>query len=414
MKKIYCLSLILLLFAAACSDDKISYSTDDNTATLRLESLTIKLEEPVAQQAPRKTADASVAARTVDTDNFLVKIYRTATGELTNQWTVAEMPSVITLYTGTYRVVVCSGENVSAAWETPYYSAEQEVKLEKNDIKDLDRFVCKLSNVKVTVAYSPALRELLDEQSVVTVKVGEGLLDFSVADADNGKAGYFAAPENRTMSAEFNGIIEGEEVYLPTQLFENVEGGQHREIYFDITSADDLVSKNTGYIKPGLVLNATCESFEKLVSIETSEDVIQDPEAGELGDAPVFSSESVLFGTPNVLSNNSTVAFQVNSATPIVDITVDIISEKLDKITLQEVGLDSHLELAEPGSYEEALKSLGFPTRDEVAGRNEVAFDISQFAPVMIALGSGTHTFEMRASNEAGFRTTRSLILVVE
>jgi len=104
----------------------------------------------------------------------------------------------------------------------------------------------------------------------------------------------------------------------------------------------------------------------------------------------------------------------VNSESPLAGFYVDIVSATLTPDELEAVGLSSHLDLAYPGDLRPQLEGLGFPVAENVLGQNKISFDITQFAGLLAALGSGTHQFVMTATDEAGNETIETLTLIAQ
>lgn len=113
------------------------------------------------------------------------------------------------------------------------------------------------------------------------------------------------------------------------------------------------------------------------------------------------------------ITEELTAIIEVASEAGITGFTVDIISDVLSASTLQDVGLDAHLDLVNPAS--EALNgnliNLGFPTRENVLNQNLVSFNITTFLGLLDLTGNGNHDFVMTITDANGGVTVKTLML---
>lgn len=113
------------------------------------------------------------------------------------------------------------------------------------------------------------------------------------------------------------------------------------------------------------------------------------------------------------ITEELTAIIEVASEVGITGFTVDIISDVLSASTLQDVGLDAHLDLVNPAS--EALNgnliNLGFPTRENVLNQNLVSFNITTFLGLLDLTGNGNHDFVMTVTDANGGVTVKTLML---
>ena len=94
----------------------------------------------------------------------------------------------------------------------------------------------------------------------------------------------------------------------------------------------------------------------------------------------------------------------VTSQTGITGFEIDIISDNvLTPDVLTGVGLNPHLDLVNPGEYEEKLQGLGFPTGTNVQGQKSLSFDISSFMELLTMLNQeGNCDFKLTVSDASG------------
>ena len=127
-----------------------------------------------------------------------------------------------------------------------------------------------------------------------------------------------------------------------------------------------------------------------------------------VGAAPVITSTTLDLNGVNVITEDIQAKVDIAAENGIANLHVKIISEMLTKEMLQDVGLDSEFDLANPGALAEALASLGFPVGDAVSGKTELPFDITDFMP-MLAMFPGQHDFELTVVDAADLSTTKTL-----
>ena len=420
MKKIlYSLFTIMASVAlVACQNDKLPI---DNSLTGTVDLSTMNV-----------TCDYDSEILRSSTDDFIITITEKSTNQKINSWSYSEMPEVCTLITGTYIIKAESCELQPSAWDKPYYVDQKEFKVEVDKVTAIGDLVCVLKNVKVTVEFSQDLLKIMGDDCNVKVELGKGKGDLGL-DFKKGElqAGYFAVEEeSNILVATFRGTIDG---YYDTTVstFEDVKAGEWRILRYSLKSNNQENEEN-GSFNTQLSVDASCTTVEKDVQVDVNEDVIEDPDpepkpdngGDEPGDnpgdepqpadGPVISATTFDIKEAQVITTDLIIQIVINSEQPLAGLVVDIESNKLTPGELATIGLAEHLDLGNPGSMREALEGLGFPVAENVLGKNEVMFDITQFAGLLAALGSGTHNFILTATDEAGNETTETLTLIAE
>lgn len=105
------------------------------------------------------------------------------------------------------------------------------------------------------------------------------------------------------------------------------------------------------------------------------------------------------------LGGEGSVVIKVHSDTGITAFQVDILGDVLTESDLASLGLASSMDLINPATEEmnDFLVQLQFPTKDNVEGKNDVEFDISQFMSMLAGLGkSGNCDFRLTVSDSEG------------
>ena len=102
--------------------------------------------------------------------------------------------------------------------------------------------------------------------------------------------------------------------------------------------------------------------------------------------------------------NEVEIVIDVTSQTGVTGFEIDIISDNvLTPDVLTGVGLNPHLDLVNPGEYEEMLQGLGFPTGTNVQGQKSLSFDISSFMELLTMLNQeGNCDFKLTVSDASG------------
>lgn len=420
MKKInYILSLLAvsLVMLLSCEREKLDYGDRGGVGggvagqlNLAAMSVTLSTEE----------TEVKSVTRAVSTDNFIIRIYKvSADGETkVKEWAYKDMPDVVTLSTGKYRLEAHSHDPQPMEWENPYYYVDAEFDIHENTITDLGELICKLHSVKVTVGYDAELQKYMGDDVSVNVKVGSGSADFT---KDEARAAYFYTTDfPSVLVSEFTGTVAGESVVLHKS-FTDVEAGQHREITYTLKGTDLEGNLENGTMAPSIILNAVCSIVEKNNNvIVDAEPVIPDesepdPDPDEpTGDEPVITGTGI--GTPVTLPTSEAVAITVSAPKGIKEMTVDIVSPTLTPEELSSVGLTNHLNLVAPGEYETKLSELEFPVKDEVKDQTSVSFSIgSELLLFLNMLGAGEHHFILTVvDNGGGDPVIEHLVLITQ
>jgi hypothetical protein len=440
---------ILLTVAAmvgfsACSDD---WNPDaEGSGQLRTASLGVEVdgaETIVSDNSGAKKSIKAVSSRaTIDLSNFIVAV-STSAGKEVERWTYSTMPELPTFAAGEYTVTVKSHEVEPAAWNAPYYEGTQTFTIVANQITEVETVVCKLANIRVSVAFTDDLLAAFDNANEVSVKVsidnaGTNSLTFTPSET---RSGYFQALSDlQTLRIDFSASILGN-VETFTKTIDNVEKGQHRKITFGLTSNPNLPPDELGTIindGQGITIDNTVDEDDP---IETNFDWYEDntnsngrpgdedfddgdkpgqggEEGGETSEETItFTSETLNLEGPNNVDEFGTdegkkdAIVTINSANGFKNLTVNIVSDYLTEDMMTSVGLATEFDLANPGSFEVGLKGLGFKTGTEITadGVTEVPFDITQFMAFITK--SGDHKFIITVVDKTGHSNSMTLIL---
>lgn len=396
MKKVFniALAFICIFMFSACEEDwSPEQLLEEPTGTLSLATIAVDIE----------TAETEVARNTVDFSNFIVAISNEADGVLVESWKYAEMPEVITLEVGKYKIEVKSHELEAAQWDAPYYYASKSFAIEENKVTEIGEMVCKLSNVKVSVKYSDALYQALGDDVTVKVEAGNGALDYV---KDESRVGCFELPEgSSSVIASFAGTVNGNYTTL-RRVFTDVEVGQHIIITFSLS---------TGGFNADLIVDAGVSEDEVDVNVPGEDPEVPGdrPGEGEDQNAPTITSETLDLNGVNLITSSLIAKVDISVPNGIELFEVKIISDQLTPELLQEVGLAAEFDLAHPGDLESVLHELEFPTGDQVLGQTQMSFDITMFMELLVAF-PGTHKFQLTVTDAQGLSAEATLTFLAE
>ncbi len=113
----YLLSAFALLFAMAACDEEMNNNKDELAeGTLELSGASLKLDI--------NTDEVLVTKAGTDVNTYLIKIYNRDTETLVENWTYNQVPEIVTLKVGNYRIEAHSEElSYEKVSHDPYYLA---------------------------------------------------------------------------------------------------------------------------------------------------------------------------------------------------------------------------------------------------------------------------------------------------
>ncbi len=375
---------------------------------------------------------------TIDLSNFIITIYNTK-GELVNNWTYAEMPELPVFPVGDYTVKVISHKQEKAAWEAPYFEGSKDFTIKKDEITDIGTVTCKFCNIKVTVKFSDALKKAASDNVQVLVRANdEGSLVFKLGET---RSGYFEALEgSTTLTTTFTGTVAGYDEEI-IDVYTDLAAGQHRIITYSLKNGNGEVPDETGKIDPiggiGIDVSITDEHLggnvnpgdEDIINGETRpghEDLPEDPNRPDdptpptpVTDAATFTSE--MFPDFNAVYNSADLTgdaiVNIHCEKGFAKLIVTIDSDGLTPDVLEGVGLAAAFDLVTgktlDGSKDlsEGLTGLGFKVKDDVKGKTDLEFDITEFVP-LLGIYPGMNKFIIDVTDNDG--NTSSITLKIQ
>lgn len=425
--------VLAAMLATSCNDNWTPPVGDDGQ--LDLSAINI-VNDDAAKLIKNEQSRAAV-----DTNPYLVEIYKAGEDAPEKSWTVVTMPEVVSLPTGDYRIFVESHKVQKAEWEKPYYKGEQTFTIEAGKITQVETVTCKFASVKVTIKLTDDFRAIIGDDATFTVHVNDsGELVYGVNET---RAGYFEAVEgSTTMVIDFKGTLNGKVFEKTFSDFVDIAAGQHREVTFAATEAPTPeqpsgdaeiggINIDFSYSDKDIDGNISYEE-ENITGQRPGQETPKDPETPENPDDPTppVTEEPITFtsATLDLENVNDAGKFDGSEGSAVVDIHADkglkhlyvkIVSKILDESALEGIGLAASFDLAEPGALEEGIISLGFPYGEAVVDETDVKFDISTFLPMLSALGTGddavaNHEFSVTAVDSEGNEKAFSLKFIVK
>ncbi len=381
----------------------------------------------------------SASRAVTDLSGYIVTV-EDANGAVVESWKYSAMPSMPVFNVGTYTVKVKSHEVKAAEWSAPYFVGSQSFSIRKDEVTELtDPVVCKLANIAVSVKFADDLLAAgnggADFQVEVTSAPGVSL----TFGASETRKGYFEALDGlSTLHVVFNGTINGTADHADAVLT-NVAGGQHRQIVFALKSNTHRPADETGNLEigdEGIKVDFSVVEEDMTGNLAAEEDPItpgykpgeEDPENPDKPDDPVtptqpvaeFTSPTMSFETMNYVSDfadedmNPIQDAKITIKVPgkIQELIVNIVSDELNEEMLSGVGLSATLNLAHPASAElgaTLANNFGFPTGDEVIGKEEITFEITKFVPLLMLYPDAVHSFVVKVIDQNGKEAEKEL-----
>lgn len=280
MKKIYNIlaaGAIALMTLNSCDDPYAAYEETKGEGQLSTKDFVLSV---VKEEGTRAVADVN---------DFTVKVVNVVNGS-EKSWKYSEMPGVITLTIGNYRVEAFNETPQDAAWDAPYYYKDTTITIQKDKMESLGALMCGLCNVKVSVRYDQKLRALLGNDAVVKAFLENNpskSLDYTLERVDAETAGYFKYVEgSKTMVLEFSGSVKGSKVNT-YRVNTEVNPGEHHIVTFGLKDTPGIPGEN-GYIEgSGMSINTTVTVVKVNNNINPGNDNVDPFESLELSNDKV-------------------------------------------------------------------------------------------------------------------------------
>ena len=407
MKKYFliCLTLLagMLAFTACHSEAMEGQST--GKGELNLASMTAEVNTEVETVYLGSRAESGT-----DFSNYIVTVYD-AQSQKVNQWKYSEMPEIVSLAVGTCTVEVTSAEAPTNGFDIPYYKGSTTCEIKENEIVNVPAITCKLANMMFSVEYDEEFKSKMGEDVVTTITVGDNSLE--IPSSETRKA-YLVAPggETTSMTVTLKGTIDGEAIDYSERITD-VKTGVHNIIKYKFTPVSDG-SGDGGTLNVAINVDSSLTGSDEVIGVNPGEEPGDGDGEGDQNMPTIVGAN--FNGSPFDIENDvlnitgaATLKVEINAPNGIAHLYVDIQSETLD---VTEVGLSNSFDLAYPGDLQDGLNGLGFPTGDEVIGKESTVFDISTFTALLLTF-SGDHNFVIHVVDQQNLEVTKVLKLRV-
>ncbi|MBD5357181.1 MAG: DUF4493 domain-containing protein [Bacteroides sp.] len=373
----------------------------------------------------------------ININDFKIQFFKD--GNLEKAVRYGEMPDVIMLDPGVYRITAKYNEDKDAEWNNPFFEGMSgEFSVTAGSItSDIDPIKCTLKNVKVSIIFDETLKNDMSEESYIEVKLGNSGPGLKYTMQNEGEAGYFRKGSESTLIATFHGEINGSEV-TETKSLQEVTEGTHYQVTFKLHGHN---SENSGNASGSVSVDASVnyENIEQDVTVkdqlldDESERPSQDDDPNEDPNGPndddpvtppsdggptITGREPINIDDWNVATEGLTCILDVHSDTGITGFKVKINSATLTDDILTGVGLAAEFDLiscttAAGTDVKEGLEGLGLPVAEQVENQKDVVFDVSQFMGLLGIYGAADHIFVLTVTDASG-TTVKELKLRTE
>ncbi|MBD5237342.1 MAG: DUF4493 domain-containing protein [Bacteroidales bacterium] len=414
-----------LLLSGGCDELGFNINTGEGEGSFLKQSILIDVRDDAETIINGETKGATRAG---ELDDFKILFFKGNEITPEKSYLYSEMPDIVVLPVGSYKVTATKGVDVASDWESPYYLGESnffEIR-EDNINEDIDPIICRLQNIKVSVEFDAKLAAAMSPDSYVEVRVGDNA-SLSYTANDQNRAGHFKHEDGVSMVATFRGTVEGAET-VETKSFDTVDKGYHYKIKFRLhTQNDDLVGEVGASVS--VDASVTTVDLENNVILEEDHDLgdeerpKEDIEGEGEKPAPPTPPDQEVTNGPSITAEKPIDLDGVNVITDGMVCVLNIASNAADGFTkfeckvesttldIESVGLNNPLDLINPGDSREALEGLGLLEEGvQVKGLKSMKFDLTTFMPLITALGAGEHKFILTVGDASG-ETTKTLIL---
>lgn len=407
MFKALSLVMIVALGLGSCGKDKVDYNggqidAKENIGYLALGSMEASI------LVDTENIDSETRAEGVDINTFDVVITNQA-GTAVTSFKYGERPAeAIALEAGIYKITMKSADMTGVAWETPVYGAEREVVITRKQETKVTDIVCKLRNIKVTVAYSADIKEQLDsEYTTMTVALAENELEYGV---DEARGGYFApvAVEN-TLQLTFKcRYVGGDKDIIMTNEIAGVKAAQWRKINVVVQHAADGTANigivcDTWTYDETVVFDTAAYLFEEVLVDDTDLPVINF-EGHDL--AMPFELTDEMFDAEGNFTKN--INIDITAKAPIQSIVVKTSSDNAEFTAAYDDVMPLVCDICAGEVSNTFLKLMGYPTDAKGATSTRIKFGAQAD---MLRSHEGTHSYEITVVDANGGKTVAKLMV---
>ena len=393
------------LTLGACNKDNINYngpvdSSKENIGYLALGGMEASI------MVDTENIDSETRAEGADINTFDVVITNQAGAEV-KSFKYGERPEeAIALEAGIYNITMQSAEMSGAEWEMPVYGAEREVVITRKQTTEVKDIVCKLRNIKVSVAYAADIKEQLDpENTTMTIALGNSELVYGIEEE---RGGYFApiAEENTLLLTFKCRYVDGDKDIVMTNEITGVKAAQWRKINVVVQHAADG-STNIG-------IKCDTWTYDEVVDFDTTaylfEEVLVDD-----SDMPVINFEGHDLALPFELTDEmfdaegnftKNINIDITAKSPIQSIIIKTSSDNDEFLAEYDDVLPLEADICDGSVSNTFLKLMGYPTDAKGATSTRIKFGAQAD---MLRSFEGAHSYEITVVDANGGKTTATL-----
>lgn len=393
------------LTLGACNKDNINYngpvdSSKENIGYLALGGMEASI------MVDTENIDSETRAEGADINTFDVVITNQAGAEV-KSFKYGERPEeAIALEAGIYNITMQSAEMSGAEWEMPVYGAEREVVITRKQTTEVKDIVCKLRNIKVSVAYAADIKEQLDpENTTMTIALGNSELVYGIEEE---RGGYFApiAEENTLLLTFKCRYVDGDKDIVMTNEITGVKAAQWRKINVVVQHAADG-STNIG-------IKCDTWTYDEVVDFDTTaylfEEVLVDD-----SDMPVINFEGHDLALPFELTDEmfdaegnftKNINIDITAKSPIQSIIIKTSSDNDEFLAAYDDVLPLEADICDGSVSNTFLKLMGYPTDAKGATSTRIKFGAQAD---MLRSFEGAHSYEITVVDANGGKTTATL-----
>ena len=404
MKKISKILVILLscVFFTACHSEKMDEQSYSSKGELNLAGLSLSLDAKVDSLSLSR-------ANTVDINSYIVTI-TDAQEQQAGKWLYSEMPEVVSLPVGNYRIDVVSAVTAEAGFDNPYYAGSQSFEIKKNEVTQVSGIVCKLSNVRLSFTMDAAFKEKSNDDFKVTMSIESSSI--SMVKSDENRFAYLPAiADEHVLVVAWEGTVDGE-FYNNVERFSGVKKGYHHTVAFKFDEVNSDGNEASGGLSVSVSIDGSITEEDDNIAVnpgplpEIDDFPSEGEEGGEGGENPEpndititgysFGGSPFTMGEELVVTGATELIVKLGVPAGIKNLKVLITSDNEDFSGMaQTLG---EFDLANSESMTDAalgiLGSLKFPMDDEVRNKTQLDFDISKFTTMLISF-PGLHNFRI-------------------
>lgn len=404
MKKISKILVILLscVLFTACHSEKMDEQSYSNKGELNLSGLSLSLDAKVDSLSLSR-------ANTVDINSYIVTI-TDAQEQQAGKWLYSEMPEVVSLPVGNYRIDVVSAVTAEAGFDNPYYAGSQSFEIKKNEVTQVSGIVCKLSNVRLSFTMDAAFKEKSNDDFKVTMSIESSSI--SMVKSDENRFAYLPAiADEHVLVVAWEGTVDGE-FYNNVERFSGVKKGYHHTVAFKFDEVNSDGNEASGGLSVSVSIDGSITEEDDNIAVnpgplpEIDDFPSEGEEGGEGGENPEpndititgysFGGSPFTMGEELVVTGATELIVKLGVPAGIKNLKVLITSDNEDFSGIaQTLG---EFDLANSESMTDTalgiLGSLKFPMDDEVRNKTQLDFDISKFTTMLISF-PGLHNFRI-------------------